>query len=134
MPILRPIMGRFEKQCETSDQHLDPTLQTRYYKKNSSELFLLLEQLLRRKQNLRIISSSREHGEIAAELNGAKKCFAVITVTGLMPLETAVDITISTEQSSPLGIYPTLKKELLSLYDAINNEFEFIGAGRYGNK
>ncbi|WP_080844473.1 hypothetical protein [Cytobacillus gottheilii] len=133
MPKLRPIMGRFEKQCETSDHHSDPSLQTRYYKKNSSELFQLLEQLIRRKQNMRIISSSREHGELAAELNGAKKCFVVITVTGLKPLETAVDMTISTEQSSPFGIYPTLKKELLSLYDSMNKEFEFIGAGRYGN-
>lgn len=130
----RSILGRFEKQCETADDHHDPKLQTRYYKKNSSELFRLLEQVVRKKQNMKIINSSKEHGEIALELNGAKKCFVVITITGLMTLETAVDIMISTEQSSPLGIYPLLKKELISIYEEIDKEFEFIGAGKYGNK
>jgi hypothetical protein len=134
MPKSRPILGRYEKQCETADDHQDPKLLTRYYKKNSSQLFQLLEQFVRRQQNMKIINVSKEHGEIALELHGAKKCFVVITITGLMPLETAIDIMISTEQSSPLGIYPLLKKELITIYEEMDKEFEFIGAGRYGNK
>jgi hypothetical protein len=46
------------------------------------------------------------------------------------PYQTAVDFYLSTERFSITGANPVLKKEILRLYDKLNQKHTFIGTGK----
>jgi len=120
MAILGNLFIRFNKHLETSDRQKDHSLKTHYYKATFNKLFQSVEELLRQDADCRITTISKERGEIAVEMKKPIPCFVIVTIVSVRPMETAVDFTISSEKFSPVGIYPTLKKRVLSLYDRIN--------------
>ncbi|KML45420.1 hypothetical protein [Cytobacillus firmus] len=134
MLIFRQLASRYKKQCETNENHSDPELTTRYYRTNTAQMLQTIEELFRADHNVNILSISKEHGEIAAELKKDKSCFAIVTVVTVKPFETAVDINISTEQSSPAGVHPFLKREVLSIYEKLNKRHDFLGSARNADK
>ncbi|AND41741.1 MULTISPECIES: hypothetical protein [Cytobacillus] len=134
MSIFRQLASRYKKQCETNENHSDPELTTRYYRTNTAQMMQTIEDLFKADQNVNILSISRERGEIAAEIKKNKACFAIVTVVTVRPFETAVDINISTEQSSPAGVHPILKGEVLSIYEKVNKRHDFLGSARNADK
>lgn len=134
MSIFRQLASRYKKQCETNENHSDPELTTRYYRTNTAQMMQTIEDLFKADQNVNILSISRERGEIAAEIKKNKACFVIVTVVTVRPFETAVDINISTEQSSPAGVHPILKGEVLSIYEKVNKRHDFLGSARNADK
>jgi hypothetical protein len=124
------IFTRFQKNCETKDNHADEQLKTHYYKGTYNQLFDLVENLLRKDSRYVIEHVSKEHGELSVKLIGGKPCFYIITIVAVKPLEVAVDIHISTEAFSLLGVYPFLKNEVVVFYQKLNKNATLIGTGR----
>lgn len=115
MAILGDLFIRFNKHLETTDRHKDNSLKTHYYKATFDKLFQSVEELLRQDADCRITTISKERGEIAVEMNKPFPCFVIVTIVSVRAMETAVDFTISSDKFSPVGIYPTLRKRILSL-------------------
>ncbi|MBT2656900.1 MULTISPECIES: hypothetical protein [Bacillaceae] len=120
MAIMVNIFTRFKKQLETSDRNTDVSLKTHYYKGTFNQLFQSVEKLFHDDADCRVTTVSKDHGEIAVEINKPIPCFLVVTIVSVKPMETAVDFNISSESFSLLGIYPQLKKRIESYYERIN--------------
>ncbi|MEH7545074.1 hypothetical protein COJ85_30495 [Bacillus sp. AFS076308] len=114
------IFTRFKKQIETSDRNTEDSLKTHYYKATFNQLFQSVEKLFHDDADCRVTTVSKDHGEIAVEINKPIPCFLVVTIVSVKPLETAVDFNISSESFSILGMYPQLKKRIESYYEKIN--------------
>ncbi|MBT2692848.1 hypothetical protein [Bacillus sp. ISL-55] len=134
MSLLKSITGRYEKFSGTSENNRDEQLKTRYYKTNFNQMFQTVEDLLKADPLFKITSVSKEHGEISAELKGKMSAFLTATVITTKPFETAVDLHISTEKFSLAGINPTLKQELVKIYEKLDSTHPFIGSGKYGKQ
>ncbi|MEH7010603.1 hypothetical protein V7087_07250 [Neobacillus niacini] len=130
MSILRNIFIRFSKQVETSDHQKDSSLNTHYYKATFNQLFQSIEDLFRQDADCRIATVSKDHGEIAVEINKPISCFLIVTVVTVRPMETAVDFNISSEKFSPIGLYPILRKRLISYYERINKLHTLVRVGK----
>ncbi|MDR7237484.1 hypothetical protein [Neobacillus drentensis] len=125
--MLDNLFVRFKKQLETSDQIKDDSLKTHYYKAKYNQLFAAVEKLFHEDADCRVTTVSKEHGEIAVEVSKPIPCFLIVTIVAVKPMETAVDFNISSEKFSLLGIYPDLKKRIISYYERINQLHTFIG-------
>ncbi len=120
MATMVNIFTRFKKQIETSDRNTEDSLKTHYYKATFNQLFQSVEKLFHDDADCRVTTVSKDHGEIAVEINKPIPCFLVVTIVSVKPLETAVDFNISSESFSILGMYPQLKKRIESYYEKIN--------------
>lgn len=127
---IKDLFIRFSNHLETSDEHKDDVLKTHYYKATFNQLFKSVEELFRQDADCRITTVSKEHGEIAVEVNKPYPCFLIVTVVSVKPLETSVDFSISSEKFSPLGNYPVLRKRIISYYERINQLHTFVGTGK----
>jgi hypothetical protein len=121
---------RFKKQIETSDHQRDDQLKTHYYKGTFNQVFQSVEDIIRRDADCQITTVSKEHGEIAVEVHKPVPCFLIVTVVSTAPLETAVDFAISSERISLLGLYPLLKKKIVTFYERINQVHNNTGIGK----
>ncbi len=130
MAFLVSIFTRFKKEIETSDKQTEDCLKTHYYKATFNQVFDSVEKMFKDDADCRITTVSKEHGEIAVEINKPFSCFLVATIVSVKPLETAVDFAISSEKFSLLGIYPELKKRIDSYFVKINQVHTTIGIKR----
>lgn len=133
MSFFKSLTGRYQKYSGTSENDTDEQLKTRYYKANFNQVFQSVEQLLGADPACRIISVSKEHGEISAEINRKRLSFLTVSVVTTKPFETAVDLHISTESFSLTGINRVLKTELQNFYQKLDKTHTFIGSGKNGN-
>lgn len=124
------LFTRFQKQIETSDRQSADSLKTHYYKANFNQLFTSIEKLFHEDADCRVVTVSKEHGEIAVEVSKPFSCFLIVTIVNVKPLETAVDFNISSEKFSLIGLYPDLKKRINSYYERINQVHTFLRAGK----
>jgi hypothetical protein len=120
MAIMANLFTRFKKQIETSDSNTENSLKTHYYKGTFNQVFQSVEKLFHDDADCRVTTVSKEHGEIAVEINKPVPCFLIVTIVSVKPMETAVDFHISSERFSLLGMYPQLKKRIESYYEKIN--------------
>ncbi|MFZ7945638.1 hypothetical protein [Neobacillus sp. 19] len=121
------IFTRFKKQLETSDHNMDDSLKTHYYKATFNQMFQSVEKLFHEDADCQVMTVSKEHGEIAVEVNKPIPCFLIVTIVSVKPMETAVDFNISSEKFSLLGIYPDLKKRIQSYYGRIGQLHNLVG-------
>jgi hypothetical protein len=120
MAIMANLFTRFKKQIETSDSNTENSLKTHYYKGTFNQVFQSVEKLFHDDADCRVTTVSKEHGEIAVEINKPVPCFLIVTIVSVKPMETAVYFHISSERFSLLGMYPQLKKRIESYYEKIN--------------
>jgi hypothetical protein len=120
MNMIKKSIQRFQKQCETSDNHKDYQLQTHYYKTSEQQVFSEIQRLLRNQQDTTIISASEDRGEISALVNTSKQILLIISIIPVHPFNIAVDFTISTEKTSITGMYPALKAVAVDLYKELD--------------
>ncbi|MED3563101.1 hypothetical protein [Bacillus xiapuensis] len=132
MALFGKIFLRFSKQIETSDKHSDELLKTHYYKASFNQLFQSVEELFRQDADCRIVTVSKERGEIAVEVNKPFSCFLIATVVSTRSMETAVDFNLSTEHFSIGGNYPVLRKRIASYYDKLKQQHTYTGTGKNG--
>lgn len=130
MAIFGNLFKRFSKQIETSDAQQEDALKTHYYKGTFNQIFQAVEDMLRSDADCRITTVSKEHGEIAVEVNKPVPCFLIVTVVSVRPMETAVDFTISSENFSLTGMYPVLRKRIISFYERLNRLHTVIKVGK----
>jgi hypothetical protein len=130
MSVIRNLFIRFSKQIETSDQQKDSSLNTHYYKATFNQVFNSVEELFRQDADCRIVTVSKDHGEIAVEINKPIPCFLIVTVVSVRGMETAVDFNISSEKFSPIGLYPILRKRLISYYEKMNKLHTLVRIGK----
>jgi hypothetical protein len=130
MSIIRDLFIRFTKKIETSDDQKDSSLSTHYYKATFNQVFQSVEELFRQDADCRIVTVSKDHGEIAVEVNKPISCFLIVTVISVRGMETAVDFNISSEKFSPIGLYPILRKRLISYYEKMNKLHTLVRIGK----
>lgn len=123
---IKDLFLRFRKQIETSETIPDDQLKTHFYKGTFNQIFTSVEQIFRQDADCRISTVSKEHGELAIEINKPLPCFLVVTVVSAKPLETAVDFTISTERTALFGTYPILKQRITTFYDRLNKKLTLV--------
>jgi len=127
MAMLGNLFIRFKKQIETSDRVADDSLKTHYYKAKYNQVFDSVEKLFHEDADCQVTTVSRERGEIAVEINKPIRCFLIVTIVAVKPIEIAVDFNISSEGFSFLGSYPALKKRINAYYERINQLHTFVG-------
>ncbi|MHC0037402.1 hypothetical protein [Pseudoneobacillus sp. C159] len=124
------IFARYQRICETKENHRDEKLITHYYKGTYKQIFDIVETTVKQNDNYVMGHLSKEHGEISVNLKRGRQSFLIITVVAVKPLEIAVDLHISTESYSLFGSYPFLKKQVVDFYQKLNQAANFIGKGR----
>ncbi|MDM5330753.1 hypothetical protein [Neobacillus sp. CF12] len=130
MSIIRDLFIRFTKKIETTDDQKDSSLSTHYYKATFNQVFQSVEELFKQDADCRIVTVSKDHGEIAVEVNKPIPCFLIVTVISVRGMETAVDFNISSEKFSPIGLYPILRKRLISYYEKMNKVHTLVRIGK----
>ncbi|WP_066050346.1 hypothetical protein [Robertmurraya korlensis] len=134
MSFVKNIIRQFNRQCETKENHVDEELKTRYYRVNLQSLFQSVKEIIENDQHAKLVSESIDHGEIAVEINRGKKMFAIITIITVKPYETAVDINVSTEQTVLMGAFPSLKAEIIRIYQELDKKHTYIGVGKHAGE
>ncbi|SET44375.1 hypothetical protein SAMN05216389_111115 [Oceanobacillus limi] len=111
--------------AETSENHWDSTLQTKYYKTTKDKAMAALENIYKNAPNYEINSISQDHGEISLHVKKGKKAFIVVTVIMVRPYQTAIDFSVTTESLLPIDFgYST--KLIQRLYEQINKDLPLI--------
>lgn len=128
--MLRNILNRYQKHCETEENHSDDQLKTHYYKGSYRQIFEVVENQLHQDSNYQIDHVSKERGEFSVVLKNGISYFFIITLVAVKPNEIAVDIHISTETFSLTGSYPILRNEIVTFYQKLNKTAPLIGTGR----
>lgn len=126
MGVMRSLIIRYQKQCETRDDHPDEQLQSHYYKAGFDKVFQTVEEWAKGRRDFTVESVSKEHGEIGIKLSKPDSLL-VITVVSPRPFQTAVDFMISTDKSSIAGMYPTLKQLINGYYQELDRLLPYIG-------
>jgi hypothetical protein len=128
--MLGNLLIRYQKHCETEENHRDDQLKTHYYKGSYRQIFGMVENLLNQDHTYQIDHVSKERGEFSVVLKNGKSLFFIITLVAVKPNEVAVDIHISTETFSLTGSYPILRNEIVTIYQKLNKIAPLIGTGR----
>jgi hypothetical protein len=130
MAIFGNLFSRFNKQIETSDKHSDDQLKTHYFKATFNQFFQSVEQVFRQDADCRITTVSKDHGEIAVEVNKPIPCFLIITIVAVKPMEMAVDFNLSTDRFLITGSNPVLKRRIITYYDKLKQVHTYIGTAK----
>ncbi|HLQ70181.1 MAG TPA: cytosolic protein [Bacillota bacterium] len=111
--------------AETQDNHIDTTLETRYFKTTKDKAMISLESFFKNGQGYELNAISNEHGEISVLKKKGKKCFIVVTVIMVRPFNTAIDLSVTTESFWPFDFgYST--RLIHQLYNDIQKEIPII--------
>ncbi|WAA11650.1 cytosolic protein [Fervidibacillus halotolerans] len=123
----KSIFQRWQRQCETGDEHFDSDLKSHYYKTAFDKVYQTVIDMFEKNPNITVSTTSKERGEIAAQLHKNPKAFIVATVIQVRPFEVSVDFMISSESFAPLGLYPKLKSVVESFYKYLDQQLPFSG-------
>jgi hypothetical protein len=116
------IFQRFQKNCETSDDHFDKDLKSHYYKSSFDKVLTTVEDMFKKDPAMKITAVSKDRGEISISMTSRPKAFIIVTVIQVRPFQTAVDFMVSSEIFSIFGLYPTLKKLVLRFYQELDKQ------------
>ncbi|SDM89149.1 hypothetical protein SAMN04488137_2444 [Fictibacillus solisalsi] len=130
--MLRRLQNVLKNNSETSENHYDPLLRTPYFKANRTSVMDALEDLVRQKQNYKLLGSSRERGEFSFQVTSPRKAFVVVTATTLRPYRTAIDFNVSTESALPVD-FGYSKKVIANVTEELKGKLEYIGTSLMEN-
>lgn len=119
----------FSHRTETTEDHHNEQLRTRYYKTTKQKAMTTLKQFVEEEPRFKLLSVSEEHGEIMVQVVKPRKAFMVISVIMVYPYRTAIDLTITTETTIIPIDFGYSRKEVLHIYERLNKLFEFAGVG-----
>ncbi|MFD1362227.1 cytosolic protein [Lentibacillus salinarum] len=122
----RQIIARyFSNHAETNEIHMDPLLQTHYYKITGEKGMALLESLFQSNPKYRVNAVSNERGEISATIIKGRKAFIVATVIMVRPYRTAIDFSVTTESAMPMD-FGYSHKVIQQLYTYADKELPLL--------
>lgn len=122
MGVFSSIITIFKFDIETSDSNPDKELKTRYYKSAQDKVFQAVLDLFS-SSDYRVISESRERGEITVEKSGFPGYFIVVTAINVAPFESAVDFKISADKKIP-GSYAKMRQKITSYYQVLDSRLK----------
>lgn len=125
MSFSQKVASFFSNRAETSDQHFDERLKTRYYKTTKDKGLASLENYFKHSERFEINSISAEHGEISVNVKKGKKAFIVATVIMVRPFQTAIDFTVMSESLIPID-FGYSRKLIVQLYEQINQHLPLL--------
>ncbi|TFJ94116.1 cytosolic protein [Lentibacillus salicampi] len=125
MSFRQTIARYFSDHAETNDVHIDPSLQTHYYKTTSEKGINMLENLFQSDPKYRINAISKDRGEISSAIVKGKKAFLVATVIMVRPYRTAIDFSVTTESMLPVD-FGYSYKVIQELYSYADKELPLI--------
>ncbi|ALC81990.1 MULTISPECIES: hypothetical protein [Bacillus] len=129
MSVMRSIQSFFTTNTETSDEHWDERLKSRYYKSNAKKTLQEVVEVLNAFEGISITSVSEDRGEISASIHKPRKGFLVATVVSVRPFETAVDFNVLTETSLPSD-FGNSKRVVYNLYERIDQKLSKSQTGK----
>lgn len=125
MSFRQKLAKYFNNHAETSENHLDPMLQTRYYKTTKEKGLMTLDVFLKNSHIYEMNSISKEHGEISILIKKGRKAFIVATIIMVRPFQTAIDFSVTTESLLPFD-FGYSSNVIQQLYTHINKELILI--------
>ncbi|WP_280769880.1 DUF1499 domain-containing protein [Salipaludibacillus daqingensis] len=128
MGIKQTFKKIFSSSTETSENHHDEQLQTRYYKTMKDKAMKEVEEIIRSLEGFEVASTSKDHGEIIVNVKKGKKAFMVITIIMVRPYRTAVDFSVSTE-TVLFTDFGYSRKVIEMLYKELDSRLTFVGTG-----
>src|SRR5699024_443275 len=133
MSFRQKLTKYFNNHAQTSENHLDPALETRYYKTTKDKGLKMLERLVKNSQDYEVHSISTEHGEMSILIQKGRKAFIVATVIMVRPYQTAIDFAVTTESPFPIDFaYNT--KVIQQLYNGLDKEITLIDKAQHKNQ
>lgn len=134
MSFRQKLLKYFNNHAETSENHLDPVLETRYYKTTKDKGLKVLAQIVENSsRNYQLNSISKEHGEMSILIKRGKKAFIVATVIMVRPYQTAIDFSVTIESFIPFDFgYST--KVIQQLYKELDKELTLFDKVQYKNQ
>ncbi|WP_433743576.1 hypothetical protein [Falsibacillus pallidus] len=126
MSFFGRVLQRFQHQCETSEHHIDPSLETHYYRTSFDKAYEAVGQLFS-KDVYEAVSHSKEHGEWGFMKKGSQPYFIIASVVTVRPFETAVDFKLTYEKTKVTGPYPSMKNEIISYYRELDKMLPYLG-------
>jgi len=124
MSFRQKLTKYFNNHAETSESHLDPALETRYYKTTKDKGLKMLKHFVENSPHYEVHSVSKEHGEMSIHIEKGRKAFIVATVIMVSPYQTAIDFI-------DFG-YST--KVIQQLYQELDKELTLIDKAQYKNQ
>lgn len=115
----------FSNHAETSDNHIDASLKTRYYKASKNAVIQEVEAYFNANPDFSIHARSEQHGEIGATSKRGKKVLIIATVIMVRPYHTALDFSVTTE--TPIHIdFGNSDKIIKRIYQHVNEQLPKI--------
>ncbi|GIO21714.1 cytosolic protein [Oceanobacillus sp. J11TS1] len=125
MSIGYKVKRLFNNHAETSDNHIDQTLKTRYYKASKNAVLKEVEAYFNANPDFSIHAISEQHGEIGAKSIRGKKVLIIATVIMVRPYHTALDFSVTTE--TPIQIdFGYSNKIIKRIYQHVNEKLPNI--------
>ncbi|MFG6148305.1 cytosolic protein [Halobacillus sp. B23F22_1] len=110
----------FSNHSETSEDHRDASLQTRYYKAKRDEIFSAVEEMFPSPSEK--VAVSKERGELTIKYKGKRKAFVVATIIMVRPFQTAVDFSVTTDSGGPID-FGFSRSLIVDSYDKLDRQF-----------
>jgi hypothetical protein len=126
---MRSIQSFFTTNTETSDEHWDERLKSRYYKSNQKNALQTVVEVLNSIEGISVTSVSDDRGEISAAISKPRKGFLVATIVSVRPFETAVDFNVLTETSLPSD-FGYSKRVVYGLYEKLDQKLTKLQTGK----
>ncbi|WP_152654828.1 cytosolic protein [Oceanobacillus sp. CFH 90083] len=115
----------FNNHAETSDNHIDASLKTRYFKASKNAVIQAVEDYFNASPDFLIHARSDQHGEISATSKRGKKVFIIATVVMVRPYQTALDFSVTTE--TPVQIdFGYSNKVIKKIYQHVSEQLPVI--------
>ncbi|MRX71774.1 cytosolic protein [Bacillus lacus] len=128
MSIIQKLQSIFSTHSETSENHPQEELRSRYYKTTAKKAVEVIENVLKDMNGVTVTSVSSERGEISVQVSKPRKAFMIITIISVRPFETAVDFSVTTETPLPFD-FGYSKNAILSVYQKIDQSLQYVGSG-----
>jgi hypothetical protein len=115
-----------ENHAETSETHVDESLRTHYFKSNKTEVLRAIKTILDEDTNFQELGFSKERGEVTFEAVKPKQTFVVISVITVQANRTAVDLTVSSENTLSFH-FGNNKRLIVNIYEDLKKRLPFAG-------
>lgn len=129
MSLKKTFQPFISNHTETSENHYDEQLKSRYYKTTSKKALEIIRDMLLEIKGCEITSFSEERGEIGITFKKGLKVFGVISIISVRPFETAVDLSLTTETGFLPMDFGNSRKMILAIYEQVDKTLPYIGSG-----
>ncbi|AZB43889.1 cytosolic protein [Bacillus sp. FJAT-42376] len=133
MSLLKRVQAFFSAHSETSENHQNPDMRSRYYKTTAKKAIEAVQAAASSRGGCQVTSVSEERGEISVQVKKPKSALLVATVISVRPFETAIDFSVSSDTALPTD-FGYSRKVISEFYNKLDSELKFVGSGLNSGK